>query len=383
MKIPLSEPLLNGREWRYVKECLDTGWVSSAGKYVSRFEEDVCRLTGAKYGIAVVSGTAALQTALEIVGVRAGDEVIVPTVTFIAPVNCLRYLKAEPVFMDCDEYYNMDVDKTLDFLKEETIVKEGACVNKRTKRKIRAIVPVHVFGHAVNLAPLMEICRQKNIAVVEDATESLGTYYKNGKLSLRHTGTVGDMGCFSFNGNKIVTTGGGGMIVSNDKKLAERARYLTTQAKDDARRYIHNEVGYNFRLSNVHAAIGVAQLQSLKKIIATKKKNYQIYQKQINTIDGLRLADVPGYAENNYWLYALQIDPKRYGKKRDALLKIFAKNNIEARPLWYLNHWQKPYQHCQTYKIERAVSMWERTLNIPSSAGLKGEEIVKIIQLLK
>ena len=276
--IPLSVPIIKNNEWKYVKECLDTGWVSSIGPFVDRFEENICALTGAGYAIACVNGTAALHTALQIVGVQPEDEVIVPIVTFIAPVNTVRYIGAYPIFMDCDDFYNLDVLKAKKFIERETIFKDGHSYNRKTGRCVRAIVPVHVFGNAVDLQNLLPTCNEHNIKVVEDASESLGTYYNTGKLTGQYTGTVSDIGCYSFNGNKIITTGGGGMIVTNNYKYAQKARYLTTQAKDDASRYIHNEIGYNYRLTNIQAAIGVAQLEYLSEFIETKRNNYNSYQ---------------------------------------------------------------------------------------------------------
>ena len=269
--IGLNEPTISGNEWKYVKECLDTGWVSSAGKYVDLFEEKISEYTKAKYTIACVNGTSALQVSLQLAGVKQNDEVIVPTLTFIAPVNAIAYNGASPVFMDADDNYNIDVEKTIDFIKNETVFKNEFTYNKTTDQRISAIIPVHVWGNAVWLDELINLCEERGIAVVEDASESLGTAYKSGKYKGKHTGTIGKLGCLSFNGNKIITTGGGGMILTNEKKLADKARYLTTQAKDDPVRYIHDELGYNFRLTNIQAALGVAQLEQLTEFLERKK----------------------------------------------------------------------------------------------------------------
>ena len=277
--IPLSVPCLGGNEWKYVKECLDTEWVSTAGKYVERFETDFRAYVGASHAVACVNGTAALQVALRIVGVLPGDEVIVPTLTFIATVNVVKYLGGEPVFMDCDDFYNIDFEKTVDFLQRHTEMKNGNTYNRLTGRRIAAVIPVHIFGNAARLPEFVAICRERNIRIIEDAAESIGTFYDAPDAGKRHTGTIGDIGCFSFNGNKIITTGGGGMVVTNDPDFAEKAKYLTTQAKDDEVRYVHNEVGYNFRLTNVQAAIGVAQLELLPGYLETKRKNYLDLQK--------------------------------------------------------------------------------------------------------
>jgi aminotransferase in exopolysaccharide biosynthesis len=373
--ISLSIPTIKQNEWKYVKECLDTGWVSSAGPFVDRFEQDICTLTGAGYAVACVNGTAALHTALQIVGVQPEDEVIVPTATFIAPVNTVRYIGAYPVFMDCDDFYNLDVLKTKEFIERETIFKDGYSHNRKTGRCVRAIVPVHVLGNAVDLQNLIPICNERNIKIVEDASESLGTYYITGDLRDRHTGTISDIGCYSFNGNKIITTGGGGMLVTNNDKYAQKARYLTTQAKDDAARYIHNEIGYNYRLTNIQAAVGVAQLERLSEFIAAKKENYNSYNKAIVNIPGLHLAQMPPYASNNCWMYALQVDRKDYGVSKETVIERLTSDGIEVRPLWYLNHLQKPYRNCQPYKIEKAYCMYDKTIMLPCSVSLTSEEI--------
>ena len=380
--IPLSEPSIQGNEWTYIKECLDDEWVSSAGKYVDLFEQKVCEYTGSKHAIACVNGTSALQVSLQLAGVKAGDEVIVPTITFIAPVNAVRYLNAEPVFMDADDYFNIDVEKTTEFIQEETIFKNGFTFNKSTNKRITAIIPVHIFGNAVNLEPLAETCNDRNIRIVEDATESLGSKYRKGRFAGRHCGTVGDIGCLSFNGNKIITTGGGGMILTDDQIQAERAKYLSTQAKDDSVRYIHNEVGYNFRMTNIQAAMGVAQLEQLPKFLRMKKEIYRTYKEKIDVIPGLNIADVPEYANNNHWMIALQIDKDVYGKDREELMAHLAENNIQSRPVWYLNHLQKPYKGCRSYKIEKALELLEKTLNIPCSVSLTEDEINTVCHYL-
>ncbi len=381
--IPLSVPSIIGNEWKYVKECLDTGWVSSLGKYVRIFEKKIADYTRAEFAIVCVNGTAALHIALVVAGVKPDDEVIVPTLTFIAPVNTVKYVGANPVFMDCDDYYNIDAVKTIEFIEDETEVKNGYTYNKKTGKKISAIIPVHVFGNAVNLEKLLSLCKERNIKVIEDATESLGTKYIKGKFSGKYTGTVGDIGCYSFNGNKIITTGGGGMVVTDKKEYAEKARYLTTQAKDDPIQYIHNEIGYNYRLTNIQAAMGVAQLEKLNKFIEIKKENYELYKDKINSINGLKIAGVPVYAQQNHWLYALQIDEDGYGESREEVMAILARSNIQSRPIWELNHQQKPYKNCQTYKIEKAVELHKKTLNIPCSINLNRDVIKNIINVLR
>jgi len=381
--IPLSIPFLSGNEWKYIKECLDTGWVSTAGKYVNEFEDALKKQVGAKYAIAVNSGTSGLHTALKIVGVEPGDEVIAPTVTFIASINAIHYVGANPVFMDCDEYYNIDVYKVIDFIEKETYLKDGICINKKTKRSIRAIMVVHVFGNAIDFSRLLSICRKNYIKIVEDAAESLGTIYTKGRFKGRHTGVLGDVGCFSFNGNKIITTGGGGMLVTQNASFAKKAKYLTTQAKDDVLRFIHNDIGYNYRMTNIQAAMGLAQLEKLHEHKLKKKNNYKYYQGKLQNIDGLSLAINPSYADNNCWMYPLGVKREEYGRSREELIEMFLKNGIETRPLWYLNHKQKPYQHCGQYRIEKAKELYNQTLCLPCSVNLKKKEIDRITGRLK
>jgi perosamine synthetase len=380
--IPLSVPSLKGNEWQYVKECIDSEWVSSAGKYVDLFEKKIAEYTGAKHAIACVNGTSAIQVSLRLAGVEPGDEVIAPTLTFIAPINAVAYNTATPIFMDADNYYNIDTDKTIDFINNETVFKNGFTYNKTTNQRISAIVPVHVWGNACWLDELVELCEERNIAIVEDASESLGSLYNDGKYKGKHTGTIGKLGCISFNGNKIITTGGGGMILTDDEKLAEKAKYLTTQAKDDPVRYVHHEIGYNFRLTNIQAALGVAQLEQLPNILKRKKEIFNNYQSALKGIDGVSIQDVPDYADNNHWLNLLQIDSKVYGEGRELLMQRLERNGIQTRPVWMLNHLQKQYLNCQAYNIKNTVELVERSLCLPSSTNLTDADIQLLLNYL-
>jgi aminotransferase in exopolysaccharide biosynthesis len=382
-KIPLSIPSLQGNEWKYIKECLDTEWVSSAGKYVDLFEEKIADYTGIKYAVSCVNGTSALQMALRLAGVDPGDEVIVPTLTFIAPINAVAYNSASPIFMDADDYYNIDSTKTIEFINKETVFKDGFTFNKRTNRKIKAIIPVHVFGNAILLDELIPLCEERKICVVEDASESMGTRYSKHRFSGKHTGTIGRIGCLSFNGNKIITSGGGGMILTDDSQLADKARYLTTQAKDDPVRYIHHEIGYNFRLTNIQAALGVAQLEQLPGFLEYKKKIHQQYVNGLDNTLGVEIAKVPNYADNNHWMIAIQINKEIKGSDLVSIMTYLAEKGIETRPIWHPNHLQKPYKNCQTYKIEKVFELAEKTLNIPCSVDLREEQIDTIVKCLE
>ena len=391
-RIPLAVPSLRGNEWKYVKECIDTEWVSSAGKYVDLFEQKVAEYTNSSYAVACINGTSALQVGLRLAGVQPGDEVIVPTLTFIATVNAISYNGANPLFMDVDKYYNIDAEKVVDFLTHETKQVKftdqdshntyTVTVNKNTERPIRAILPVHVWGSAAQLHDLIPLCEQRNISVVEDASESLGTTYIKGDYSGQHTGTLGKLGCLSFNGNKIITTGGGGMILTKCKDLAEKARYLTTQAKDDSLHYIHDEIGYNHRLTNIQAALGVAQMEQVHDFLDRKSAIFHRYQAALSQVDGLELHQVPDYARNNHWMNLVQIDFSIYGGSKEKLIQKLAENGIQARPVWSLNHLQKPYSNQQAYRIENAVTLAENSLCLPSSSNLSNDDIDSVINLL-
>ena len=380
--IPLSVPTLDGNEWKYIKECLDTNWVSSAGKYVELFEKKVCDFTKSKYAIACVNGTSAIHISLKLAGVKKGDEVIVPTLTFIAPINAVSYNGADPIFMDSDDFYNIDVRKTIDFLKNETVFKNGFTYNKKTHKKISAVLPVHVWGNAVGLDELIPFCKKRNISVVEDASESLGTYYTSGDYKGRDTGTIGRLGCLSFNGNKIITAGGGGMILTDDLDLAQKAKYFTTQAKDDPIKYVHNNIGFNYRLTNIQAALGVAQLELLKTKLNKKREVRNYYKSMIKEIPGLKIASTPLYSSNNYWLNILQIDTLIYKRNMPELLQKCIKNKIETRPVWMLNHEQSPYKNHQTYNINKANDLVKNSICLPSSPDLTTEILDRIISVL-
>lgn len=381
--IPLSVPSFRGQELAYVTQCIETTWVSSGGPFVTAFEKGLRDYVGAAHAVACSSGTAALHVALQLVGVQPGDEVIVPTVTFVATINAVRYCGAEPVFMDCDDTLNIDVAKVQQFCEEECVLQDGRLVNRQSGRRIAALLPVHIFGHPVEMAALMTTARQFGLKVVEDATESLGSSYTAGPYQGKNTGTIGDIGCFSFNGNKIITTGGGGMLVTDDAVTAQRAQYLTTQAKDDPIRFIHHDVGYNYRLSNLHAAVGVAQLETLDDAIARKRENFQIYREALQGHKGLRFIDEPVGTFSNYWHYALVVDSAAYGRSAEALWQALEAQQIQTRPLWQLNHCQRPYQNCQAYRIEKAPGYHERVLNIPCSVGLTAEERSRVIQAIR
>lgn len=374
--IPLSEPEISGNEWKYIKDCLDTGWVSSVGSYVNRFEEMVASYIGAKYAVAAVNGTSALHISLIVAGVRPDDEVIVPALTFIAPANAVRYCNAHPVFMDCyPDTLCMDIGKLAGFLASECEQHaDGSTYNKKTGRKIKAVIPVHIFGHPADMDSLLELCKKNNIDVIEDATESLGSEYKGEK-----TGSFGEIGCFSFNGNKIITTGGGGMAVTDDENIAKRIRHLTTQAKSDQFEYDHDEIGYNYRLTNIQAAMGVAQMEKIDDFISIKRKNAALYRGLLSGVDEVKFMWEKEWVQSNFWFYTVKV-PKDHKK---ALMEYLLSKNIQVRPIWKLIHTLPMYHDCQSYRIENAVEAYDKSINIPCSVNLTSRDIEIVIENIK
>jgi aminotransferase in exopolysaccharide biosynthesis len=362
----LHEPNFNGNEWLYLKECLDSTFVSSVGKFVDRFEVDLAEYTGAKHVVAVVNGTAALHIALKLAGVQAGDEVLVPALTFIATTNAVTYCNATPHFVD-SEAHTMGVDaaKLHDYLLIHTEQRAGKCINRATKQVIRALVPTHVFGHPVNLDGLLAIAHDFNIALVEDAAESLGSYYHG-----QHTGTFGLFGTLSFNGNKTITTGGGGAILTNDATLARHAKHLTTTAKlPHAWEFRHDEIGYNYRMPNLNAALGCAQLEQLPVKLANKRALFSRYQIAFVKVPSVKLIQEPAECQSNYWLQTLLIDAE-YEDQRDAILIATNDAGFMTRPAWVLMHELTPFKFCPRMDLSVAQSLTRCLINIPSSPGL-------------
>lgn len=380
--IPLSVPNLRGKELEYVTEAIQSEWVSTGGPFVQEFENKIAAYVGAVGAVSVQNGTSGLHVALHVCGVTSGDEVIVPSLTFIAAVNPVKYLGAEPVFMDCDETLCMDTRKLARFCRDECSFVDGKLINKKSKRHIKAIIVVHVFGNMADLEKLMEIACSYNLQVIEDATEAIGTFYKEGKYKDKYAGTIGHVGVYSFNGNKIMTTGGGGMIVSQNESLLKRAKHLTTQAKSDELYYIHDEIGYNYRMTNLQAALGLAQLEKLEEFIKIKERNYLLYKEQIREMQGLTLLDFLPHVRSNYWFYALYID-NQYPLSRDEAIHYFASKGVQVRPIWGLVHEQKPYLHHQVYQVDRAKDYWEHVINLPCSSNLEPEEVGYIVELLR
>ncbi|MCQ9626473.1 LegC family aminotransferase [Cetobacterium somerae] len=366
-----------------LKECIESGWVSTGGRFIGEFEEKIARYVGVNNAVGVQSGTAGLHTALRVLGVQSGDEVLVPTLTFIAAVNPVTYQGATPVFIGCDDTLCMDSNILENFLRENCEIRDKATYNKKTGAKVGSIIVVHVFGNMANMEKIMELAKEFNLKVLEDATEALGTYYKKGKYAGKYAGTIGDAGVYSFNANKIITTGGGGMVVSQNEKFLDEIRFLTTQAKTDQLYFVHNEIGYNYRMLNIQAALGTSQIDELEKFIEVKIKNYNLYKEAIEKINGLTLLPFNDDIRANYWFYSVVVDEEKYGMNKDELLKKLVEENIQTRPIWGLIHEQKPYINHEVHGVEKAIEYHDKVLNIPCSSNLKEEEIKVVVELLK
>lgn len=366
----LHEPHFSGNEWQYLKECLDSTYVSSVGAFVDRFEVELAAYTGAKHAVAVVNGTAALHIVLKLAGVQQDDEVLVPALTFVATANAVTYCGAIPHFVDSEKRtLGIDAEKLRMYLTEISEQRGGQCINRTTGRVIRALVPMHVFGHPVDLDGLLAIARDFNIALVEDAAESLGSFYHG-----QHTGTFGLLGTLSFNGNKTITTGGGGAVLTNDPVLARKIKHLTTTAKLPHRwEYVHDEIGYNYRMPNLNAALGCAQLEQLPDFLKAKRSLYQSYNKAFHDVQGVSILNEPENCSSNYWLQALILDSKK-SDQRDLILQATNDAGQMTRPVWKLLNRLQPYESCPTMGLETSLSLENRVVNLPSSVNIMVNE---------
>ena len=381
--INLSVPNLSMDILDNLKECLESGWVSTGGRFIPEFEEKVKKYMKTKFAAGVQSGTAGLHMSLQVLGVQRDEEVFVPTLTFIAAVNPTTYLGASPIFIDCDDSLCMDPFKLEKFCSEECNFIQDVLLNKKTNKKIRALVVVHVIGNMADMEKIMDNAKKYNLKVLEDATEALGTYYTEGRYKGKYAGTIGDIGVLSFNANKIITTGGGGMVVGDNEELVEKVRFLSSQAKKDTLYFIHDEIGYNYRMLNLQAALGTSQIDQLESFIETKIKNYNIYKEELEKVEGLEILPFVEGIRANHWFYSLKIDKEKYGIERDELLQKLVDAGIQTRPIWGLIHQQKPYSGCQNYEIEKALYYYDRILNLPCSSNLTEKEVYQVIEKIK
>jgi perosamine synthetase len=377
--IALSEPNLTGLEKDLVNQCLETGWISTSGSFVGEFEEAISEYCNSQYAIACINGTSGLHVSLKLSGVERNTEVLVPTLTFAAPVNAIIYNNAFPVFFDVDKYHTLNVEQVINFLENETYEVDKEVFNTKTDRKISCILPVHTWGNICDVPSLKDYINKRDISIsiVEDASESLGS-----KISVKendiHSGTLGDFGVISFNGNKIITAGGGGIILTNNQKKAEEAKHLISQAKKDPIRYVHDKVGFNYGLTNIQAALGLGQFKNLESFIKRKQEIHKFYNKEVSNINGLSILEAPENCTSNYWLNILKIE-ESFKRDREELMAHLKSKSIETRPIWFANHLQEPYKDFQSYEIDLAVNEIASCLCIPSSTNLSNEDLFTVV----
>ena len=379
--IPLSIPNFEGNERKYVDDAIDQGWVSTGGAYINQLEKNMADYLGAEEVAACQSGTAGIHLALIDAGIMPNDIVIVPTLTFIAAVNPVKYQFADPVFIDCDDSLCMDPIKLNEFCETQCEWNGKQLVYQ--ERVIKAIIVVHVFGNLADMEAIMRIAQRYNLRVIEDATEALGTRYTEGEFAGRYAGTIGDYGAYSFNGNKIITTGGGGAVTARNPDAVRHIRYLSTQSKDDPLFYVHNEIGYNYRMTNVQAAIGVAQLEELPEFIKRKQRNFEIYKKEFADCNYCELLNFRNGTSSNKWFYSLKIDFTQFDMDVKELIPILHERGIQTRAIWSLIHRQIPYRNCFAYRIEKAVIYSASILNIPCSTQISEDEIKYVAGQIK
>ena len=377
--IPLCVPEIRGNEWNYLKGCLDTNFVSSVGPFVDRFEHMTAEYVGSRYAIATANGTAALHIALLVAGIKPDEEVLVSTLTFIAPVNAIRYVSAWPIFIDAEpDYWQMDAEKVTDFLESGCRWRNGALYNRETGRRVTAIVPVHILGHPVDLQPILAIAGKFNLKVIEDATEGLGATYRGKNL-----GSLGDIGCFSFNGNKMITTGGGGMIVTDHEEWARKAKYLTTQAKDDPIEYIHGMIGYNYRLTNLQAAVGCAQMEQLTTYVEAKRRIATQYANALKNVPGITIMQEAVWASSSFWLYTVLVNKEKFGMDARELLRKLDAQKIQSRPLWQPIHQSPAHSESHTGALPIAERLYQEGLSLPCSVSLSEKDQDRVISVIQ
>ncbi len=381
--IPLSIPNFEGNERKYVDDAIDQGWVSTGGAYITKLEQMMAEYLHVENVAACQSGTAGIHLALISCGVEPGDMVIVPTLTFIAAVNPVRYQFAEPVFMDCDDSLCMDPVKLEKFCKEECEISGDKLVHKASKKTVKAVVVVHVFGNLADMESIMTIAENYHLKVVEDATEALGSRYITGRFAGKYAGTIGDYGAFSYNGNKIITTGGGGAITAKDPAEVDHIRYLSTQAKDDPHYYIHNEIGYNYRMTNLQAALGVAQMEELPEFVERKHRNYDLYKQLFAGTNHMRLLEFREGTYSNQWFYSLELDMEYLNRSLRDVITELEQKGVQTRAIWGLIHQQKPYDGALVYEMEKAPYYSSCILNFPSSTQITEEEIRFVADAIK
>jgi aminotransferase in exopolysaccharide biosynthesis len=376
--IPLSVPKIEGNESKYVLDCLNTGWISSAGSYVNQFEDMVAKYAGAKYGVACMNGTVGLHIAQVLLGITKDDHVIAPNITFIATLNAIKYTGAQPILIDVDiNNWQMDLGLLEQYLEQNTefkTTKSGTyCFDTSTNKRVRAIMPVHVLGNIGDMDRLLAIAKKYYLDIIEDSTEALGATFKN-----KHAGTFGKIGVFSFNGNKIISTGGGGVIVTDDQAIAKKARHLTTQAKISAMDYIHDEIGYNYRLVNVLAAIGVAQMETFNATLLSKASMDRFYRKHLNNVGDIKFQQIPEGTHPNSWLFTFRTSKMR------QLLAYLNSNGVQARPFWMpMNQLEMFKKDIYITNANVSATVYDTSISIPSSTGITNKQLQTVVETIK
>ena len=373
----LNEPQILGNELKYLRDCIKNNELTQ-GKFIGKFELYIKELHDLKFAVSTNNCTSALHIALKLTGANKDTEVIAPSITFVSSINAILYNNSNPVFMDVDENLNIDISKTINFIKNYSYFKNGFSYNKKTNKQIVSIIIVHVFGNPVIMDELHSLCKERNIKIVEDAAESLGSKYIKGKFKNRYTGTIGDIGCISFNGNKVITSAGGGMIITNNKRYEQKARYLINQSKDDALKFKHNELGYNYRQSNLHSAIGLAQIENLDKILIQKNNIYNQYNKIFTKCEGLTLINNHKNTFSNKWINVIKINQKITKRSAKFYMKKLLKKNINARFVWFPNNLQKYLHTFQSHDISNLEMITSNCICLPSSSNLKFKDIKKV-----
>lgn len=382
-EISLSEPNLRGNEIKYVTQAIESQWVSITGPFVGKFQNVVEDYVKTENAIPMQNATSALHMALIVNEIGEEHEVIAPTLTFIASVNCIKYVNATPIFMDCDRYGSMDAKKLRRFCQTQCTLTDKGLINNKTGKHIKALVVTHVFGNMADMESIVEIAKEFKLVLIEDSAQALGTYYTDGKLKGQYAGTFGDCGVYSYNSNKIITCGSGGTLVVKDKDKADKVMYLSAQAKDDGLRYKHNNVGYNYMMNNIQAAVGIAQMEQLESFIKTKENNYNLYKELLKDVKGITLLPFSKNCRPNYWFFSILVDEEQYGMNKEELMLKLSERKIQTRPVWGLVHKQKPYANCQTFEITQAEKYADTLLNIPCGSTLTEEQVKKVVDTIK
>ncbi len=376
----LSVPHINKNDINSINKVLKSGWISTSAKPVDIFENKISKFCKTKYAVALNSGTSAIHLGLKVLGVDHNSEVIVPSLTFIATVNPVLYLGAKPIIFDVDQYHNLKIDDVITFIKTKTIFKRNFTINKKTRKVIRVIIVAHMWGRSCNFSKLKNLCKSRNIFILEDAAEALGSYIKLNKYN--HCGSIGDIGCLSFNANKIITTGSGGAIITNNKKLYEEVQYLANQAKDDTFNYIHNNCGYNYKINSISAALGISQFRRVKQKIILRKKIYKQYLQNFKNLKDIQILSFDKKSKINYWMNVLFF--KKLNLKQTYNLSLYLnKNKIETRRIWRPLNLQRHLKKFQTYNILNAPIFYSRSLCVPSDDNIKISDVNKISNHIK